>query len=209
MPTQKQIDSNKANAQKSTGPRTEEGKAKSCLNRLSHGFASSATIIPGEDPEEFKALLTDLAAEHQPATATEQVLVEKMASSQWLSLRAFRLQGEAFLDQTLNGTKFGVPKDLGVLIRYHNTAERAFHKAHNEFVKAKKQRSNSEFGFEPQTFGQELPPVDPEPEKSSKPAPIVPISPAFSDGKPRPTFTAAELDFELCPEAVEFLKKAI
>ena len=71
-----------------------------------------------------------------------------MTIQQWLSLRAFRLQGEAFLNDTVNGAKFAVPKDLGVLIRYQTTAERAFHKAHNELVKAKKQRINSKIGFE-------------------------------------------------------------
>jgi hypothetical protein len=207
MATERQKEANKLNAQKSTGPKTPEGKAKSCLNRLSHGFASNATVMPGEDPEEFKALLSDLTGEHQPATATEQILVEKMASSQWLSLRAFRLQGEAFLNQTLGGTKFGVPADLGVLIRYQTSADRAFHTAHNQLIKTKKQRLNSEIGFEPQTFGQEVQPVDSEPEKPSNPVPVVPISPTFSNGKPRPTFTAAELDFELCPEAEELLKK--
>ena len=79
MATERQKEANKLNAQKSTGPKTPEGKAKSCLNRLSHGFASNATVMPGEDPEEFKALLSDLTGEHQPATATEQILVEKMA----------------------------------------------------------------------------------------------------------------------------------
>ena len=150
MATERQIAANKLNAQKSTGPKSEEGKAKSCLNRLSHGFASNATVVPGEDPEEFKALLTDLATEYQPATPTEQILVEKMATNQWLSLRGFRLQGEAFLNDTLNGAKFAVPKTLGLLIRYQTSAERAFHKTHNELVKAQKERKKSEIGFEPQ-----------------------------------------------------------
>ena len=61
--------------------------------------------------------------EYQPATPTEQILVEKMTMQQWLSLRAFRLQGEAFLDRRLMGDSFGVPKDLGLLIRYQTTAD--------------------------------------------------------------------------------------
>src|SRR5271165_2397169 len=153
MSTQSQKEANKLNAQKSTGPKSEEGKAKSSLNRLSHGLASSATIVPGEDPEEFKALLTDLAGEYDPATATEQILVEKMALSQWLSLRAFRLQGEAFLNEQLMGDSFAIPKTLGLLIRYQTSAERTFHRAHNELVKAQKERKKSEIGFESQKAG--------------------------------------------------------
>ena len=170
MPTQKQIDANRANAQKSTGPKTEEGKAKSCLNRLSHGLASSATIVPGEDPEEFKALLTDLMNEYEPATPTEQILVEKMTINQWLSLRAFRLQGEAFLDRQLNGDSFGIPKDFGLLIRYQTTAERTFHAAHNELVKVQKERKKSEIGFESQKSAAK-------PETEAKTVPITWVDP--------------------------------
>ena len=79
MATERQKEANKLNSQKSTGPKTPEGKAKSSLNRLSHGFASHARIMPGEDPEQFKGLLSDLVNEYQPATATEQILVEQMA----------------------------------------------------------------------------------------------------------------------------------
>src|ERR1035441_8397567 len=97
MATDRQTAANRENSQKSTGPKTPEGKAASSLNRLSHGFASHAAIIPGENREEFQALVADLMAEHQPATDTEQILVERMALNQWLTLRAFSLQGKAFL----------------------------------------------------------------------------------------------------------------
>jgi hypothetical protein len=211
MATPNQIAANKANAQKSTGPKTPEGKAKSCTNRLSWGFASNTIVIPGEDPAELRALLEDFIGEHQPATVTEQVLVEKMAQNQWLTLRAFRLQGESFLTQKLRCEESGIPKDLGLLIRYHTSAERAFHRAHNELVKAQKQRQNSEIGFESKNYGEEIPPLSeaaPEaPPKHAKSAPAVPISPNFSTQPGRPAFTADELDFELCPEALEYFKK--
>src|ERR1700753_938527 len=91
MATQAQVKANRANSKKSTGPKTEEGKAQSCLNRLSHGFASSARFIEGEDPEQFVQLLEDLTVEYQPATPTEQILVEQMAHQHWIGLRAGRL----------------------------------------------------------------------------------------------------------------------
>ena len=211
MATPNQIAANKANAQKSTGPKTPEGKAKSCTNRLSWGFASNTIVIPGEDPAELRALLEDFIGEHQPATVTEQVLVEKMAQNQWLSLRAFRLQGETFLTQKLRCEESGIPKTLGLLIRYHTSAERAFHRAHNELVKAQKQRQNSEIGFESKNFGEEVP----SPSQSAPEAPpkqpetdsAVPTSPNFSTQPDRPAFTTDELDFELCPEALEHFKK--
>ncbi len=211
MATPAQIAANQANSQKSTGPKTPEGKTKSSRNRLSWGFNSNTIVIPGEDPNELRLLLEDFMAEYQPATVTEQVLVEKMAQNHWLSLRAFRLQGETFLTQKLRCEESGIPKNLGLLIRYQTSAERAFHRAHNELIKAKKQRQNSEIGFEPQTFGEEVPPPNeaefetpPEQRKAASTAPLSPNSPAQSR---RPTFTAAELDFELSPEALEYFKK--
>ena len=197
MATEKQIEANRLNAQKSTGPTSPEGKAKSSANRLSWGFASNTTVIPGEDPREFKALTDDLLNEHQPATATEQVLVEQMAHNRWLELRAFRLQTEAFISQKLRCEDSSVPKNLALLIRYQATAERCFHRAHNELVKTQKERKKSEIGFEPQNFGQEVPT---EPQPAPQKTPVTPISGP-------PTFTADDLDFELCPEALEFFKK--
>src|SRR5271166_2424749 len=155
MATANQFAANKANAQKSTGPKTDEGKAASSKNRLSHGFMSAATVIPDEDPEEFRALLIDFALEIKPETVTEQILLEKLATNQWLSLRAFRLQSIDFLNQSLQKDQFGIPKDLGLLIRYQTTADRAFHRAHNELVKTQKERRKSEIGFVPKNAGKQ------------------------------------------------------
>ena len=144
MATPAQIAANKLNSQKSTGPKTPEGKAKSSRNRLTHGFFSPAALLPSEDGATFIALINDLKAEFEPATTTEEILVEKMAQAQWLTQRALNLQGEAFANES------GVPKNLGLLIRYHTSAERSFHRAHNELVKTQKERKKSEIGFVPQ-----------------------------------------------------------
>src|SRR5689334_8323078 len=135
MASPAQTFANQANSQKSTGPTTDAGKAKSSRNRLSHGFASSTRFIKGEDPAEFDALLADLISEYRPATPTEQILVEKMAHNHWISLRATRLQGDLVVRMYDS-----LPAQLGLLIRYQTTADRAFHKAHTELVKAQKQR---------------------------------------------------------------------
>jgi hypothetical protein len=144
MATPSQVTANQANAQKSTGPKTDAGKAKSSMNRLSYGFASNTRFIKGEDPDEFYALLNDLTIEHQPSTPTEQILVEKMAHNQWISLRASRIQGELLEALTFKELN----KTLPLMIRYQTTADRAFHKAHQELLKARKQTKKSEIGFE-------------------------------------------------------------
>jgi hypothetical protein len=157
------------------GTNTEEGKATSSRNRLSHGFASSAILIDGEHPEEFKALLAGLTDEYTPVTDTEVILVERMAQHQWLCLRSFRLQGIAFTDELRKTPEFSIPQSLGLLIRYHTTADRAFHRAHNELVKMQKERKKSEIGFVPQN-----------PQKPAEPQPETLQTPKITPWKPSP-----------------------
>ena len=147
MATPAQIEANRKNAQRSTGPTSPAGKARSCTNRLSHGFTSSVLFIAGEEREEFNLLLADLHNEFQPATASEQILLEKIAQNQWLSLRAYRLQSIALNAPAAPGY---MHPDLGLLIRYHQSSDRGFYKARNELLSAQKERKKSEIGFESQ-----------------------------------------------------------
>jgi hypothetical protein len=146
MATKAQIAANRANSKKSTGPNTPEGKAISALNAITHGFAASTHFLDGEDPEDFYGLHTSLLLEFQPATTLETILVEKMIHNHWLSLRAIRLQNDA-LRYRMEPYHGETPTDLGLLIRYQTAADRAFHKAHTELLKAQKERNNSEIGF--------------------------------------------------------------
>ena len=199
MATPAQIAANKQNAQKSTGPKTEEGKAASARNRLSHGFASSAILIEGENPEEFKALLAGLTDEYQPVTDTEVILVERMAQHQWLCLRAFRLQGIAFIAEPGKTSEFSIPKSLGLLIRYHTTADRAFHRVHNELVKTQKERKKSEIGFVLQNAPQN--PAEP-------PAQTPPEPPKWTPETVTEDFIMNEPDLDLIEQALGIQKKA-
>jgi hypothetical protein len=129
---------NRANAAHSTGPRSREGKSASSRNSLKHGLASGQLIIPGEDSAQFETLLNDLLADHQPANATEQLLLHEMAQSFWLTQRAIRLQNECF-------THDGVDeKRLALFLRYQTTHDRAFHKALNTLIRLQKDRRKSE-----------------------------------------------------------------
>ena len=79
---------NRRNASKSTGPRTPEGKAASCQNRLAHGLCSSALLIRGESQDQFDALHADVIAAYRPATAEERMLTDQLAEAQWRLNRA-------------------------------------------------------------------------------------------------------------------------
>lgn len=87
MATEKQLAANLANAQKSTGPCTPEGKAKSSMNGIRHGLLARTVVLQGESEERFNETLQDLLDEFQPATATEYLLVENMAVAHWRKRR--------------------------------------------------------------------------------------------------------------------------
>ena len=56
MTTDKQINANKLNAQKSTGPQTDAGKEASAGNALKHGMTAKKYLTPTENIEDFEAL---------------------------------------------------------------------------------------------------------------------------------------------------------
>ena len=74
---------NRSNAEKSTGPRTLEGKAISSRNRLSHGLCSESILIPGESPNEFEQLQAEITAAYAPANQQERMLSDQLVVAQW------------------------------------------------------------------------------------------------------------------------------
>jgi hypothetical protein len=83
MLSEKQIEANRRNARKSTGPKTAEGKAAVRLNALRHGLRARTVVLPTENADDFHQLCADLESEFQPRTRAEQILVEEMAVSHW------------------------------------------------------------------------------------------------------------------------------
>ena len=95
--SEEQLAANRANAAKSTGPRTPEGKARSAQNARSHGFtASTFAVVRLEDLNEVAHLRADLTAVYQPVNSQELFALERMALTQQAMLRAARLESGLF-----------------------------------------------------------------------------------------------------------------
>ena len=93
MASQEQIDANRRNAARSTGPKTPEGKAVVSRNSIRHGLASTRAIaLPEENLEEFNALFESLSAQFQPQSPFECSLLQQMAVADWRMRRAVRLE---------------------------------------------------------------------------------------------------------------------
>jgi hypothetical protein len=101
MPSDAQIEANRRNAQKSTGPRTETGKAAASRNALRHGLASSQLILFGERQEDFDRFFGELRTAYGPEDAVEDGLVERIALAQWRLRRVWRAEAAALNEEAL------------------------------------------------------------------------------------------------------------
>ena len=155
MSTAAQVFANRANALRSTGPRTEEGKTASSLNSLNHGLASKQLVLPHESREDYEGLQTSFRKDYKPASETERELVRRMADAWWRLQRAYRVEN-AFLakcmeeggssDDAMAGL-FLDPKEqarMRLFMRYLGAAERAWNKSLADFSQARRERLKSE-----------------------------------------------------------------
>ena len=92
--SQKRIEANRRNAQKSTGPRTAEGKAKSATNSTIHGFSSlnQNPLAPGcflhtEDESQFRGLLSEYVVTYNPQHPDELDLLTEAVFAKWRQQR--------------------------------------------------------------------------------------------------------------------------
>jgi hypothetical protein len=96
MSSLKQIEANRLNALKSTGPRTEEGKRRSRCNAIRHGLTAETVIVGVEDPEDYESFEATIIADYDPTTAVERELVLRLASILWRLRRATGIETALF-----------------------------------------------------------------------------------------------------------------
>ena len=83
MVSKRQLEANRLNARRSSGPRTQEGKGRARMNALRHGLTAKSIVIGDEDSNEFEQLQVDLETDLQPATRLERELVGRLAGLLW------------------------------------------------------------------------------------------------------------------------------
>jgi hypothetical protein len=145
MSTAAQILANQENATHSTGPITEEGKAASAQNHFKHGFCAHFRVLEYESTDSYQELITALQTEHQPATPTENILVDRMAQHHWLSQRAQFLQSSLFTEGHFSKEE---QKLFALYLRYQSGNDRAFSKCLTDLVKLRSEKRKQEIGFE-------------------------------------------------------------
>ncbi len=96
MATERQIQANRANAQKSTGPTSPEGKRISSQNGIPHNLVSGTVVLKGESMRRFNDLAGALMRQFQPRNSAETALVQTMTAARWRLLRMWGIQTAGF-----------------------------------------------------------------------------------------------------------------
>jgi hypothetical protein len=96
MTSLKQIEANRCNALKSTGPTTPEGKERSRGNAVRHGLTAETVIAALEDPEDYQAFEAAVIADYEAESAVERELVLRLASVLWRLRRATGIETSLF-----------------------------------------------------------------------------------------------------------------
>ena len=94
--SEKQLEANRRNAQRSTGPTTAEGKARSSRNNLRHGLTGQITVLPEEDREAHDTFCDRLIAGFQPGTQIEEQLAQFVAEDAWRLNRIAAIENNIF-----------------------------------------------------------------------------------------------------------------
>src|SRR5579863_7478964 len=88
MTSVRQIEANRRNALRSTGPQTDEGKQRASQNAVRHGLTAETVIVPLEDADDYQAFEQAVTADYDGETAVERELVLRLASLLWRLRRA-------------------------------------------------------------------------------------------------------------------------
>jgi hypothetical protein len=171
----KQQQANRQNAQKSTGPKTPEGREAVRFNALTYGLRTRETIIPTENAKEYSDLWDELDAEWQPQTRTERLYMETMVTSQWLLKRIAGSEQQIYVFIGNMEQRF---KMLSYVYKMRAQLERSFRTAIADMRQSQKERKAIQT-------------QPPQAEQPAKPASVPATKPAAPQAPP-PAYVMSE-----------------
>ncbi len=177
MTTQAEIEANRKNAQKSTGPKSRQGKDTVSQNAVKHGLCANKHVIRSESQEEFDEFRQNMIADLEPVGAMEKMLTDRIVSLSWRLKRAEQFQNlaiESLIEFNLNDgwykgnsarreadkgnleliIGFAINRDfeegrtLDLLLMYERRIESSLYKATSELRKMQRIRKNKQSQFD-------------------------------------------------------------
>ncbi|HVM80893.1 MAG TPA: hypothetical protein VMU06_17870 [Stellaceae bacterium] len=141
MATDAQLAANRANALRSTGPKTDAGKERAARNALRHGLTSKQLVVFDETADDFAAFNASIRLALAPADEFEEQLVERIVVCQWRLRRVGRVEaaivngnGRSFRERGFTPRADAgfaeAPWKMEKLSRYEAALERALNRAY-------------------------------------------------------------------------------
>jgi hypothetical protein len=129
MTSYRQIEANRRNALKSTGPKTDAGKQVSRSNAVRHGLTAETVLSALEDAGDYKAFEAAITADYDAQSAVERELVLRLASILWRLRRAtkmetglFEIQAQQLYDYRQNRQLFSTREVIHTMFRRAESA---------------------------------------------------------------------------------------
>jgi hypothetical protein len=132
---------NRANAQHSTGPRTDSGKQRSSKNALTHGLTSRSPLLATEDPAAYDAHRRGFFDEYSPVTPTETQLTQELADTSWRLNRIPLLEADLLSQNPTPQTLIPMLATLGL---HGSRLSRQFQKAVDHLREIQSERAERE-----------------------------------------------------------------
>src|SRR5579863_2855523 len=133
MSTEAEIKANQANAQHSTGPRTEAGKAISSRNATTHGLTAATVLLPGEDPVVYQCFTDGMLDTFKPVNTAELALVLELINVQWRLRRGSRFEAKILSAESIDTKALN---NLGIhtarLKRQYSASLKEFQQMHRD-----------------------------------------------------------------------------
>ena len=200
MASPAQINANTLNAQLSTGPKTEAGKATSKLNAFRHGLTGGTVVLPTEDMEAYQRFCAEIVISYEAVGLLEQQLAQIISDTYWrldriptLETNILALAQLEALPEHLAILEEGLARTALIQANAFITHERQFRNLHLQeqrlhrllktttaqlaAIQTNRQEREAEIGFEFTNLSQ----PSPKPAGIQQSAPLKPSQPAMSD----------------------------
>ena len=145
MASPAQIAANRANAQRSTGPRTAAGKARSARNHTTHGLSSKEFVVLPGDEQEFDEFMTGLHESVLPQGTLESDLFTHLAHASWTLRRCRRAEAQLQVEATGSFSDLLLDPEFDARLRaiqlFAQRAERTYHRTLKELKALQNDRS--------------------------------------------------------------------
>ena len=184
MATIAQFEANRLNAQKSTGPRSAEGKASSRFNALKHGADARALIIPGEDEADLLDVTREYYEEFQPEGVVETELVDTLVRCHWEKHRVPRLEAAAI--QALVSNQQSPDHAVGAVIIADALGPNVLQKLHRRSQAANRDWIRAESDLRRRQAERLSRPANPDPPAAAVPTPESARAERTQSGPSRP-----------------------